>query len=172
MLCLKSFNQAYLFAPEELEERNEIFNKYKYALAHIGIDFFKEDVQEALLNCIEGFEDGIRATIAYWYWLEEHSKPFYPNPCIIQAMSEGWDSRYWQDCYLDNPNFKNPCKIFWEQAEKMWGYDMRNQIIADVNSDDKGYEYVMFKNGTTLSLVAARRLGWERLKEYALLQRD
>ncbi|MBW4446203.1 MAG: hypothetical protein KME38_04795 [Spirirestis rafaelensis WJT71-NPBG6] len=170
MLSLKSFNQAYLFEAEELEARDEIFSKYKYALAHIGVDFYQEDVQEALLNCLEGFEDAIRATIAYWYWLEENSRPFYPNACIVQSMSERWDSRYWRDSYLDNPNFKNPCERFWEEAGKIWGFDVRNQIIADVNSDDKGYEYVMFKNAKTLSLSAARRLGWERLKEYALQQ--
>ena len=168
MLCLTSFNEAYLSEPQELEVRDEIFSKYKYALAHIGVDFYQEDVQEALLNRIEGFEDAIRATIAYWYWLEKQSRPFYANACIIQAMNEGWDSGYWKDSYLDNPNFKNPCNIFWEEVGKVWGFDVRNKIIADVNSDDKGYEYLMFRNGKTISLLAAKRLGWERLKEYAL----
>ncbi|MEC4814984.1 MAG: hypothetical protein SAK29_17140, partial [Scytonema sp. PMC 1069.18] len=68
MLCLKSFYQAYLFDPQELEIKDEIFDKYKYALAYIGVDFNREDVQEALLNSVEGFEDALRATIAYWYW--------------------------------------------------------------------------------------------------------
>jgi hypothetical protein len=40
MLSLKSFNQAYLCEPEELEARDEIFSKYKYALAYLGIDFY------------------------------------------------------------------------------------------------------------------------------------
>ncbi|HAG84563.1 MAG TPA: hypothetical protein DCL61_26280 [Cyanobacteria bacterium UBA12227] len=168
MLCLKSFNEAYLFEPEELEAKDEIFNKYKYALAYIGVDFSQEDVQEALLYCVDGFEDALRATIAYWYWLEEHSRPFYPNSCLIQAISECWDSRYWNDCYLDNPNFKSSCEIFWEEAGKAWGTDFRNQFIADVNSDDKGFEYVMFCNEKTISLAVAKRLGWERLKDYAL----
>lgn len=168
MLCLKSFNEAYLFDPEELEARDEIFSKYKYALAYIGVDFSQENVQEALLDCVDGFEDALRATIAYWYWLKEHSRPFYPNPCIIQAIYERWDSRYWKDCYLDNPNFKSPCEIFWEQAGIALGIDLRNQVIADVNSDSKGFVYVMFRNGQTLSLSAAKRVGWERLKEYAL----
>jgi hypothetical protein len=83
-------------------------------------------------------------------------------------MNDGWDDRYWEDSYLDNPNFKNPCDIFWEEVGKVWGFDVRNQIIADVNSDHKGYEYVMFRNGKTISLLAAKRLGWERLKECAL----
>ena len=81
-------------------------------------------------------------------------------------MNDGWDDRYWKDSYLENPNFKNPCHIFWEEAGKVWEFDVRNQIIADVNSDDKGYEYVMFQNAKTISLLAAKRLGWEKLKEY------
>ncbi|GAB1541201.1 hypothetical protein NUACC21_38710 [Scytonema sp. NUACC21] len=168
MLCLKSFHLAYQFDADELEAKDEIFSKYKYALAYIGVDFSQEDVQEALLNCIDGFEDALRATIAYWYWLEENSRPFYPNPCIIQAIRERWDSRYWKDAYLNNPNFKSPCEIFWEQSLKAWGSDLRNEIIADVNSDKNGFEYVLFRNGKTISLSAAQRLGWERLKEYAL----
>ncbi len=170
MLSLKSFNQAYLFEEEELKLKDEIFSKYKYALAYIGVDFSQEDVQEALLNCVDGFEDAIRATIAYWYWLEKYSRPFYPNSCIIQAIHERWNSRYWKDCYLDNPNFKNPCQIFWEQAASSWGVDLRNQVIADVNCDDNGSEYVMFRNQKTMKLSAAKRLGWEKLKEYALSQ--
>ncbi len=55
MLCLKSFIRASLFDEFEIEIKEEIFSKYKYALAYIGVDFMREDVQEALLNCIEGF---------------------------------------------------------------------------------------------------------------------
>ncbi|HLP87383.1 MAG TPA: hypothetical protein VK184_02110 [Nostocaceae cyanobacterium] len=168
MLCLKSFDQADLFDPEELEAKEGIFSKYKYALAYIGVDFSQEDVQEALLNCFDGFENAIRATIVYWYWLEKNSKPFYPNPCIIQAMKERWSPPYWQDSYLENPNFQSPCHVFWEEARKVWGFDLRNQLIADINSDERGFEYVMLRNGKTISLSGAKRLGWEKLQELAI----
>ncbi|MEC4886794.1 MAG: hypothetical protein SAL70_36615 [Scytonema sp. PMC 1070.18] len=172
MLCLKSFYQAYLFDPQELEIKDEIFDKYKYALAYIGVDFNREDVQEALLNSVEGFEDALRATIAYWYWLEAKSETLdNPSLCLIKALCNHWDSRHWQDWYLDNPNFRNPGEIFWEQAGKALGFDLRNQIIADINSDNNGIESVMFRNGKALSLAAAKRLGWERLKEIAVGER-
>ncbi|MUG92976.1 hypothetical protein F7734_11230 [Scytonema sp. UIC 10036] len=171
MLRLKSFNQAYEFSVEELEAKDEIFTKYKYALAYIGVDFSQEDVQEALLNCLDGFEDALRATIAYWYWLEENSQTLEnPNMALIKALYNRWDSRYWKDEYLNNPKFKSPCEIFWEQSLKAWGRDIRNEIIADVNSDDNGFEYVLFRNGKTITLSVAQRLGWEKLKEYALQQ--
>lgn len=41
MLRIKSFNTAYLYDDDELEAKDEIFNQYKYALAHIGIDFYR-----------------------------------------------------------------------------------------------------------------------------------
>ncbi|MBR8835181.1 MAG: hypothetical protein DSM106950_14395 [Stigonema ocellatum SAG 48.90 = DSM 106950] len=167
MLCLKSFPSADLFDSSELEMKEEIFSKYKYALGYIGVDFEREDVQEALLDCIDGFEDAMRATIAYWYWLTENSQPFYANACFLQAIGQRWDSRYWKDEYLDNPNFKNPSLVWWEEAGRVWGYDLRNQIIADVNIDEQG-EYILFHTGKRISFSVARRWGWERLREYAL----
>lgn len=165
MLCLKSFIEAELFDDFELEIKEEVFSKYKYALAYIGVDFMRADVQEALVNCIEGFEDAMRATIAYWYWLTENSQPFYANACLIQAINQRWDSRYWKDEYLENPNFKSPSQVFWEQAGRAWGNDFRNQMIADVTED-----YILLRTGRTLSLSVATRWGWERLREYAVEQ--
>jgi hypothetical protein len=132
-------------------------------LTYIGVDFEREDVQEALLNCIEGFEDAIRATIAYWYWLTENSQPFYANACLIQAIGQRWDSSYWKDEYLDNPNFKSPTLVWWEQAGRTWGTAERNQIIADVNED-----YILFRTGKRVSFSTATRWGWEKLREYAI----
>jgi hypothetical protein len=165
MLCLRSFQRAYLFDDFEIEIKDEIFSKYKYALAYIGVDFEREDVQEALLNCIEGFEDAICATIAYWYWLTENSQPFYANACLIQAIGQRWKSSYWKDEYLNNPNFKSPSFAWWEQAGKVWGQDLRNQIIADVNED-----YILLRTGKRITFSVATRWSWERLKEYALTQ--
>ncbi len=165
MLYLKSFSKASLFDEFELEIKEEIFSKYKYALIYIGVDLTREDVQEALLDCIEGFEDAMRATIAYWHWLTENSQPFYASASLIQAISQRWNSRYWKDEYLDNPNFKNPSQVFWEEAGRVWGQDSRNQIIADVTE-----EYILLRTGKTLSLAVATRWGWERLREYARSQ--
>jgi hypothetical protein len=165
MLCLKSFQRADLFDDFEIEIKEEIFSKYKYALMYIGVDLMREDVQEALLNCVEGFEDAIRATIAYWYWLTENSQPFYANACLLQAIDQHWIPRYWKDEYLDNPNFRSPSSVWWEQIGKVWGTDLRNQTIADINED-----YILLRTGKKVSLSIATRWGWERLREYALEQ--
>jgi len=165
MFSLKSFPTSDLYDSSEIEIKEEIFSQYKYALIYIGVDLSKEDVQDALLNCNEGFEDAIRATIAYWYWLTENSQPFYANATLLQAIAQRWDSRYWKDEYLENPNFKSPTQIFWEQAARAWGTDERNQIIADVTED-----YILLCTGTRLSFAVATRWGWERLREYARAQ--
>ena len=39
----------------EIDEiTQKIFNKYKYALAYIGFDLDREEVQEAIINCFFG----------------------------------------------------------------------------------------------------------------------
>lgn len=165
MFSLKSFPTSDLYDFFEIEIKEEIFSQYKYALIYIGVDLSKEDIQDALLNCNEGFEDAIRATIAYWYWLTENSQPFYANATLLQAIAQRWDSRYWKDEYLENPNFKSPAQLFWEEAARTWGTDERNQLIADVTED-----YIFLCTGTRLSFAVATRWGWERLREYARAQ--
>jgi hypothetical protein len=171
MLRLISFTEAYDYNPNELEIKEEIFQNYKYALAYIGIDFYREDVQEAILNCNDGFEDIIRAVIAYWYWLQSRNEKLeYPSACLIQAIQELWKPKNWQDEYLDNPQFKNPCLIFWERAGLMWGEELRNQLISDVNEDENGNEYILFTSGKKLSFSIALDWDWEKIKEYGMLE--
>jgi hypothetical protein len=171
MLRLTSFTEAYDYNPYELEVKEEIFQHYKYALAYIGVDFYREDVQEAILNCNDGFEDIIRAMIAYWYWLQSREEKLeYPSACLIQAIQEQWKPKYWKDEYLDNPQFQNPCLIFWQRAALMWGQDLRNQLIADVNEDENGTEYILFSSGKKLSFSIALDWSWEKIKEYAMIE--
>ncbi|MBD2682589.1 MULTISPECIES: hypothetical protein [Nostoc] len=171
MLRIKSFNTAYLYDDDELEAKDEIFNQYKYALAHIGIDFYREDVQEIILKSIVGMEDALRATIAYWYWKQANSEEFeHPNAFLIKALQEQWKPYNWQDYYLDNSNFKNPCDQWWQDAALHWGYDFRNQWVVDINENDAGEIFIIFSTRNRLSLRVAKQWGWERLKEYILEQ--
>ncbi|MCU0518448.1 MAG: hypothetical protein MUC60_16590 [Oscillatoria sp. Prado101] len=50
------------------EDPIEILRSSKYALIYIGVDWGREDVKEALENCIDGMEDALQATIGYWKW--------------------------------------------------------------------------------------------------------
>ncbi|MGK7873673.1 MAG: hypothetical protein AB4426_10300 [Xenococcaceae cyanobacterium] len=146
----------------------EIFQKYKYALVYIGVDFSREDVQLAIADCSYGMEEAFQATISYWLWKKKNNQEFeYPSAFLIAALNDQWKPFHWTDEYLDNPNFKSPCQRWWEEAAVAWGTDVRNELVADVAETDSGYEYVLFRSGKTLSLRIAKVWGWQRVLEYA-----
>ena len=141
----------------------EVFRIYKKALLHIGVNFDREDVLDAIVYCSFNMEDAFRSTIEYWYT----GKMQYPSAFLISALNEGWKPRRWRDEWLEDPNFKSPCLLWWEEAAFGLGVGKRNALIADVTEDERGKEYVLFTNGKTITLARAKSLGWERLLEYA-----
>ena len=92
MVSLKRFADSELLADDELEIKQEIFDKYKYALLAIGVDFNNESLQIALINCNYGFEEALQATIAYWYWLQERGEQFHPNATLSVALRNNWNN--------------------------------------------------------------------------------
>lgn len=46
------------------------------------------------------------------------------------------------------------------------GYDLRNQIVADVFYDN-GKEFIKFTNDEVILVETAWRMGWERVLNYA-----
>ena len=156
---------------DELGEiEREIYRKYKPALRYIGVDLTREDVQEAILSCYCGMESAFQAVIVYWQYKQQQQEPIYPNAALVEALKEHWQPFHWQDKYLDDPRFKSPCLIWWEEAAKIWGIELRNQLIADVNETDAGVEHILFKNGAKISLRIANLRGWDWLLEYARSQ--
>jgi hypothetical protein len=153
----------------ELDEiTKEIIRKYKPALTYIGIDFSREDVEEAISNCICDLEVAFQVTITYWLWKQTNREKFdYPNAFLIKAIQENWKPFVWQDEYLNNPNFKSACQLWWEEAEKIWSRDLRNKLVADVTESDIGEEYILFTSGKTMPLRVAKVWGWERVLDYA-----
>ncbi len=145
-----------------------IFRKYKPALSYIGVDFGREDVQQALLEGYDGIEGAFQAVIEYWYLLQRQQRLLeYPSACLITAITEQWQPLNWQEEYLDNPKFKTACELWWEKAAQVWGEQARNQLVADVTERDDGYEYILFRCGKTLPLTTAQVWGWERVLEFS-----
>lgn len=153
----------------ELEpEIREILHKYKPALRYIGVDFCREDVQEALFSTYQGLEAALQSVIEYWYSLQAHQQKLnYPSACLIASLHEGWTPKNWQDDYLQNPLFQSAYLIWWQEAGKVWGESLRNQLIADVGESEQNYEYILFTNGMSLPLTLAQTWGWERVFNYA-----
>ena len=61
---------------------------------------------------------------------------------------------------------KSSGQKWWEGAANMWGYDKRNQLVADIIYD-AGKEYIVFINGKEMLIETAWRWGWERVLDYA-----
>lgn len=159
---------------EELDEiTKEIYRKHRPALRHIGVDFSREDVQEAIIYCSVGIESAFQRVIEYWINLQKNNQKIdYPSALLIQALNNHWTPRNWRDEYLNNPRFKSPCLIWWEEAAKIWGTDIRNQLIADVNETDSGEEYILLATGEKISLKIANLRGWDWILEYAKEKRN
>jgi hypothetical protein len=159
----------------ELEEiEREIYTKYRYALIHIGIDFDREDVREAILNCYEGLEGVLQRVVEYWLWTQKNDRPIeYPNALLINALAnpQQWQPHQWQDEYLTHPQFKSPCQLWWEKVAAVWGVEIRDSLIADVTENEAGYAYILFTNGKTISLQQAENTDWQKLLEFARTSR-
>ena len=144
----------------------EIFNKYRPALSTLGVRFSREDIIDALTGCSWGLEDALKATISYILWLQEQKQEIRPSIILVKALNEKWKPRIWQDEYLNRSILKSQGQKWWEGAAKIWGYDKRNQLVADIIYD-KGKEYIVFINGKEMLIETAWQWGWERVFDYA-----
>jgi hypothetical protein len=145
-------------------------NEYKPALKYIGVDFAREDVQEAILNCYSGMEAAFQAVISYWKYKQQQQEKIYPSATLIEALKENWQPFDWRDEYLNDSRFKSSCLIWWEEAEQQWGREIRNQLIADVNETDGGEEYILLKTDEKIPLRIAKLRGWDWILDYAQSQ--
>ncbi len=146
--------------------QREILNRYYYPLKYIGIEFGREDVQEALEMCYYGFESALQSCLSYWIWKQEQREIFeHPNAFLIKALNEQWEPYQWQYEWLDLPQFKSPGKRWWEAAIKQWGRDVCVQIIADFSDS-----HITFANGKKLPLNLIYEWGWQRTLAYSLEQ--
>ncbi|MBW4577836.1 MAG: hypothetical protein KME08_21615 [Aphanothece sp. CMT-3BRIN-NPC111] len=145
------------------EGQREIFKIYKYALIHIGVDFTREDVQEALELSVEGIENACRATIDYW----RTGKMQYPSAFFIKALYEKWQPYQWDSTWMNDPNFISPGQKWWKDAEGGIGKDLRNALVVDVIEPEQGAGYIVFANGRTLTIKLAQAWGWQKVLEYA-----
>ncbi|MBD2168861.1 hypothetical protein H6G04_31275 [Calothrix membranacea FACHB-236] len=144
----------------------EIFKKYERALVSIGVNFFSDEVQSALEAGNYGLEDAFRSTIDYVLWLHQNEKQIFPNAILIRALVEQWKPKAWRDDYLELPMLESPGQRWWNAAASMWGYDVRNQLVADICYED-GREFIKFTNGKEITVETAWRWEWKRVLNYA-----
>ncbi|GBF79609.1 hypothetical protein [Aphanothece sacrum] len=146
--------------------QQELLEPYHHALSYIGVDFEREDVQEALEFCYNGFEAALQSVIEYWLWLKQRNQTIeYPIACLINALNQQWKPSNWEEEWLNLPEFKRPSQRWWEAAYKQWGKDTTNQLIADVSDS-----HITFMNYQRITLKIAYVWGWQRTYHYAIEQ--
>ncbi|AFY31752.1 hypothetical protein [Calothrix sp. PCC 7507] len=145
----------------------EIFKQYERALVAIGVDLLHDDVQDALESCSYGLEDAFKAAISYVIWLHEQEREYNASAILVCALSEQWKPRGWHNEYLNLPILQSQGQKFWVGAAQIWGYDRRNQLVADIVYE-RGKEYIVFTNGKEMLIDTAWQWGWERVLTYAI----
>jgi hypothetical protein len=150
---------------EEDSIEYELFKQYERGLVTLGVDFSNLDVQDALSGCTYGLEDAFRGAIEYILWLKEHDKEVFASAILIQALKNQWKANNWDDNYFEKPDLQSIGQKWWNGAAKMWGWDVRNQLVADVCYEN-GKEFIEFRNGKSLLVETAWRWGWERVRDF------
>ncbi len=145
----------------------EVFKQYEKALVTIGVNFSRADVREALESSFDGLEDALRAAISYVLWLHKQKQEYHASIILVRSLNEKWQPKEWYAEYLNQSILKTPGQKWWEGAAKMWGYDKRNQLVADIIYD-AGKEYIVFTNSKEMLIETAWRWGWERVLDYAI----
>lgn len=153
---------------QDLDEiEKEIYHKYKPALQYIGVDFNREDVQTAIINCYSGMESAFQAIISYWFYKRQNKEKIYPSAALIEALNNSWQPFNWHDEYLQDSRFKSLCLVCWEEIAEVWGENLRNELIADIYESNNGEVYIQFKNQDKISLTIAELRGWDWVLNYA-----
>ena len=155
---------------ELTEIEREIYFKYKPALQYIGVDFSREDIQTAIVNCYSGMESAFQAIISYWFYKRQQKEPIYPNAALIEALNNHWQPINWQDEYLNDARFKSLSLVVWEEMAEVWGEATRNEIIADVYEANNGEIYILLITEAKISLTIAELRGWDWVLNYARSQ--
>lgn len=146
----------------------EIFLKYKQGLSYIGVDFSREEIREAISLCACDLEAKFQAVIEYWYRLKAKGEQLeHPTACLLAALHEEWKPYNWQNSYLDNPKFKSQGQLWWEECAEVWGKDIRDRLVADVKDYLWSDACIFFTNESTMSLLQAKKIGWEQTLDYA-----
>ena len=145
----------------------EIYRKYKPALQYIGVDFGREDIQTAIINCYSGMESAFQAVISYWIYKRQNKEKIYPNAALIEALNNHWQPFNWRDEYLNDSRFQSICGVCWSEIGEIWGEDVRNELIADIYEANNAEVYILLKTGEKISLTIAELRGWDWVLQYA-----
>ncbi len=129
----------------------EIFDQYKWGLKRLGIDFSQE-LLEMIVYCSFGLESTLLAFCAWTLRKKEKGESFSRElltNILIDALREGWIPSEFQKDYLKKHGniLTHPRESIWKEAEKILGYELRNQTISDITEEGQ----LIFRNNLQLT---------------------
>jgi len=144
----------------------EIFDKYKWGLIRIGVDF--SDSQELLDMIVSCSFDLENILIAFCSWIlsrkelgENLSGKVLKNT-LMDALREGWiPTKYQQQCLNKNYDIlESPQEKAWRVAATILGNDLRNKIVLDITEDSA----IIFRDNLNLTVEDLNKIS--ELKAY------
>ena len=131
----------------------EIFDKYKWGLRRLGINFSQE-LLETIVYCPQNLESTLRAFCAWVLWLqnqgEKLDKEMLAETLINVLKSEqGWVPFDSQEEFLKQHSdiLDSPQELIWREAGNILGYELRNKLISDISENGK----IMFRRNLHLN---------------------
>lgn len=136
----------------------EIFDKYKWGLIRIGVDFSQE-LLDMIVSCSFDLENIL---IAFCGWilsrndLGENLSGEVLKDTLMDALREGWiPTKYQQQCLNKNHAIlESPQEMIWAAIATILGNNLRNKLILDVTNNRE----ILFRNNLTLTVDECNRI--------------
>lgn len=133
------------------EETVEIFDRYKWTLESLGVNF-TEEIGEIIIAYSYNLEASLRAFCAWILWKKQQGEEFTKEnvtQILIDAIKSRWIPTEFQEKILNKNSYilENPRNFIWKQAAKILGYELRNQSILDITEEGK----IIFRDNLNLS---------------------
>ena len=119
----------------------EIFNKYKWGLRRLGVNFSQE-LLETIVYCHHNLESTLIAFCSWVLWLKSKGQKTYPenlSETLINALKSesGWIPYDYQKDFLQQhlDILESPQVFLWKVAGKELGEGLRNRVITDISDE-------------------------------------
>ncbi|MDJ0600152.1 MAG: hypothetical protein QNJ37_15085 [Crocosphaera sp.] len=119
----------------------EIFDKYKWGLRRLGINFSQE-LLETIVYCPHNLENTLMAFCSWVLWLKSQGEKTYSDSLsetLIEALKSetGWIPYDYQKDFLQQhlDILESPQLSLWKTAQKQLGEELRNRAIADISEE-------------------------------------
>ncbi len=144
----------------------EIFDKYKWGLRRLGVDFCQE-LLETIVYCPQNLESTLMAFCSWALWLKskgERPSSELLSETLIEALrsQRGWIPYDYQKDFLKQHQdiLDSPKTFVWNAAKQHLGERLRNRVLADISEEGE----LIFLSHTILTDEEKQKI--DSFKEY------